>query len=111
MAMAVRHSFRYFDHLKEAGVPEEQARAIIETIEDSGDSSLKDLTTKSNLALVKTDLASVKTDLALAKVELKAEISELRTDINWLKRLFMGGLLMIIINININIVMPLLHHS
>ena len=106
MAMAMRHSFKFFDRLKESGVPEQQARAIIETIEDSAEVSLTDLATK-------TDMALAKADLNLVKSELKSEISDLRTelknDINWLKRLFMGGMLLIIININI--VTPLLHHA
>ena len=54
--------------------------------------SLKDLTTKADLALTKTELKAEIT-------EVKAEVYKLRNDINWLKRLFMGGFLVIIINI------------
>jgi hypothetical protein len=96
MAMAMRHSFQNFDRLKASGVPEQQARAIIETIEDSAEINLKDLATKADLGLAKTELQA---EMAKLRIELKS-------DINWLKRLFMSGMMLILINIMVT----LLHH-
>ncbi len=144
MAMAMRHSFKHFDQLKKAGMPERQALIVMETIEEASEATYKDLATKTDLEAIKSELASKadlaaakselasKADLAAAKAELasktdltalrpelkadlaaatatlasKAELDLVKTDINWLKRLFMSSVLMILLNI----IITLLHH-
>ena len=133
---AMRHTFQFYDRLMKSGLTDAQARVIIEAIEDLGDVNLKELATKTDLAACasKADLSALKTELKADISELKADVSELKADvselkadvselkadvselkgdikeikanISWLTKLFMGGILAIVVSI----VMPFLHH-
>lgn len=81
MEMIMQDSLQAFTKLKTSGFSEEQARAIVESMNDHSEVSLKDLATK-------------------------ADIQRLERDITWLTRLFMGGTLVILIGLALNF----LHH-
>ena len=77
--------------MREAGLPESQAEAISETVQDGFTGG--GLATKVDLAEVKAamatkaELAEVKADLAEVKTELKADLAEVKNDLVWIKRI------------------------
>lgn len=96
MALAMKTPFKSYDRLKNSGMTEEQARGIIEAIEESEEFSFRELATKSDLLLTKSelrqeigelkaelkaDIAQVRTEIAEVRTELKSEIAELRTEV------------------------------
>lgn len=103
MAHAMKNVFQSFDRLKKSGVPEAQARSIIEVIEEASEVSFKELTTKSDLKVTETLLRQ---EIQEVRTELKSEIQELRGDVHWLKKMFFGFTLLIVGNT----VITLLHH-
>ena len=77
MAVPMRNTFQFYDRLMRSGLTEDQARVIIEAIEDLGEVDFKDFATKADLANLATkfDLNKFAT-----KADLKEEINALRLE-------------------------------
>ncbi len=129
MALAMKNSFKAFDRLKESGIPAKQARVIIETLEEATDFNFKDLATKTDLktlelttkaeltavrsetkeeftnmrAEMKEEFVNVRAEMKEEFVNVRSEMKVMQGDIAWLKRLFMGTILLILANIAINL--------
>ncbi len=90
--MAHFNALKSFDRLKDAGIPEDQARAIVETVEESSMANFEAVATKG--------------DLKQLEIKLTSEINEVKISIGWLQKLYFSSVLLIIINIAIT----WLHH-
>ena len=87
-------SLGYFERLKEAGVPDEQARVQVSVmqsvVQNYDESTRRELVTSANLAdasaSLKQEIAAVrselKQDIADVRAELKQEIADLRGELN-----------------------------
>ena len=124
MAIQMRSPFKSYDQLKKSGMTEEQARSIVEAIEEPVNFSFKELVTKSDLkaeiadvrteiADVRTEIAEVRTEIAEVKgivirveAELKAEINGIKSSLGRLHNLFISGFLVIIVGM----VLSYFHH-
>ena len=81
MTFAMKKTFESYDHLKNVGMSEAQARGIVEVIEDMAEFSFKDLATKSDLLMIET--------------KLETEIVGIKSSIRALQGMFVGGFLVI----------------
>jgi hypothetical protein len=68
--------------LRDAGVPEAQAEAVVDTLLEVRDSDLRELVTKSDLKVALAELeARLMREMATFRVELSREIAASRVDI------------------------------
>ncbi len=94
MAVPMRNTFQFYDRLMRSGLTEDQARVIIEAIEDLGEVDFKEFATKADLATLATkfdlmkyatkadlDELKVKLENFASKDELKEEISAFRAEV------------------------------
>jgi len=65
-------TLKYFEILKEAGIPEDQCRAQIEVLEIALESS--DIATKTDILELKTDISELKTEFKTNTLLLKVEL-------------------------------------
>lgn len=92
LTMGHFNALQAFDRLKESGISEIQARAIVRTVEESSANNLEAVATKGDLVQLET--------------KLSGQINELKVSMNWLQLLFFGSTFLIIVNIAV----ALLHH-
>lgn len=81
MELIMKNTLQAYTKLKDTGFSEEQARAIVESLEEHSEVRLQDLATK-------------------------ADIQKLENDITWLTRLYMSSTLVILLGLALNF----LHH-
>jgi hypothetical protein len=75
----MRTPFQSYDRLKAAGMPEAQARSIVEAIEDHADFSFKELATKADL---RAETAEIRAEIADLKVQLNTQINDLKEEMH-----------------------------
>lgn len=92
MEMLMRNSLQAYTKLKETGFSDDQARAIVESLDENNEIHLKDLATKA--------------DLSKVEAKLEARVEKVEQDIHWLTRLYMSGTLVILLGLALNF----LHH-
>lgn len=92
LAMGHFNILRSFDRLKESGIPEVQARAIIEMVEESSTQNMEAVATKG-------DILQLEGCLKKDTTEVRGEINEMKVSILWLQRLFFSSIFLILINI------------
>ncbi len=97
MAMATMGHFntlKSFERLKKAGVPESQARELVEIMQESINDNTTHLATKADLQLMATKMAT-KADLE----PIKTDIAVLKAGLAFMQRLFFGSTLIILLAI------------
>ena len=109
MVQPLFDTYRAVNALKEAGFPDEQAVAVVDTI---GGAMTGGLATKADLAEVKAelkgDVASVKTDLAEAKTEIKGDVAAVKADVAAFKgelyhHLWLMGMGLVTLNVGLTV--------
>ncbi len=109
-ARPVFNSLHSFDALMEAGVSEKKARACITVLGDTLQSSIKQIATQTQLRETRQELQTqflqLDRKIDVFNSEIKGEIKTLQTNFDFLKRLFFGGIVLILLS-NITL---FLHH-
>lgn len=99
-----------YGRLMQSGMPEAEAKAVIDVFEGASQINEDHVATKADLAAttagLTAEMTAIKTDVASLRSEMKAELSIVKADIHWLQRLFFGSTFLILVNIAISLV----HH-
>lgn len=110
LAMGNFNALQAFDRLKDSGISEVQARAIVQTVEQCSSQSLEAVATKGDIVHLEGQInelaVATKGDLLQLETKFSGQINELKVSMNWLQRLFFGSTFLIIVNIAV----ALLHH-
>ena len=87
-------TFKFFERLKQSGVPEVQAQAMLEVQRESFEQALDNtLATKVDIYAVKTEIQDVKTEIVSVKTELKSDFRALSVEMIYMR--WMLGVLII----------------
>lgn len=110
-----------FDSLKDAGLSEPQARAVVNTVSQASLMNSEEIATKKDILKVegqinefkiatKNDILKLEGQINELRSETKSDIlkvegqiNELKISMHWLQRFFFGGMLLILVNIGINL--------
>ena len=87
--MPVVDTLRLKNRLSESGMPEMQAQALVEELDEAlGEAITGQLASKDDMTTVKTELSVVKDDMTAVKTELsvvKADVSAVKTELSVVK--------------------------